>query len=124
MKPGSLRFYKTERLRGKAIQLVLKKGRWFSGPRVRTAVFSASAGGAPRIGLVVSRAYGGAVQRNRFKRLAREVFRLHKKALSSGIDLIVMPRKGVPGPAGFQDMEAELIRLWTQAEVIHEPKTT
>jgi ribonuclease P protein component len=115
----SLRFRKVERLRGKAIQLVLKKGRWVSGSKVRTAVLLSSNTGVSRLGIVISRAYGNAVRRNRFKRLVREVFRLNKSALSPGVDLIVMPRKDAPIPAGFREMEADLMKLWVQAGVVH-----
>ena len=50
--------------------------------------------GHPRLGLSVSRKVGGAVVRNRWKRLLREAFRLHRWELPSGIDLIVLPRPG------------------------------
>jgi ribonuclease P protein component len=46
----------------------------------------------PRLGLSVSRRIGGAVVRNRWKRLLREAFRLSRSQLPDGIDLIVLPR--------------------------------
>jgi ribonuclease P protein component len=46
----------------------------------------------PRLGLSVSRRVGGAVVRNRWKRLLREAFRLTRPQLPPGIDLIVIPR--------------------------------
>ena len=49
----------------------------------------------PRIGLSVSRKVGGAVQRNRWKRLLREAFRLSREELPPGIDLVVIPRPGI-----------------------------
>jgi len=45
-----------------------------------------------RLGLSVSRKVGGAVQRNRWKRLLREAFRLVAVELPQGIDLVVIPR--------------------------------
>ena len=47
-----------------------------------------------RLGLSVSRKVGGAVIRNRWKRLLREAFRLNRQKLPTGIDLIVIPRAG------------------------------
>ena len=48
----------------------------------------------PRLGLSVSRKLGGAVRRNRWKRLLREAFRLCRQRLPNGIDLVVIPRPG------------------------------
>lgn len=47
----------------------------------------------PRLGLSVSRKVGGAVVRNRWKRLLREAFRLTQHELPRGIDLVVIPAR-------------------------------
>ncbi len=47
-----------------------------------------------RLGLSVSRKFGNAVRRNRFKRLCREAFRHAKTGLPSGLDLILLPKAG------------------------------
>jgi ribonuclease P protein component len=49
----------------------------------------------PRLGLSVSRAVGGAVVRNRWKRRIREAFRLSLDELPTGLDLVVIPRATV-----------------------------
>jgi ribonuclease P protein component len=58
----------------------------------------------PRLGIAATRKYGSAVQRNRAKRLVREVFRRHKPAL--GLDIVVVPRKEMLG-AAFDRVEAD-----------------
>jgi ribonuclease P protein component len=45
-----------------------------------------------RLGMSVSRKYGGAVQRNRLRRLYREAYRLSRAKLPMGFDLVLIPR--------------------------------
>jgi ribonuclease P protein component len=57
-----------------------------------------------RLGIAATRKLGGAVQRNRAKRLAREIFRRHKPP--AGLDLVVIPRREFLD-AEFASLEAE-----------------
>lgn len=50
--------------------------------------------GHRRVGLSVSRKVGGAVVRNRWKRLLREAYRLSRPDLPAGLDLVLIPRAG------------------------------
>jgi ribonuclease P protein component len=67
----------------------------------------------PRLGCSVSRKVGGAVVRNRYKRLFREAFRLAQHDLPVGVDLIVIPRSG---PEPTQELvTGSLVKLARQA---------
>lgn len=63
-----------------------------------------------RLGVSVSRKIGNAVQRNRFKRLYREAFRLSRAELPTGLDLILLPRSArEPTLANVRDSLRDLV---------------
>ena len=71
---------------------VFRRGRSHAGRELVLYVFPRQGEGPPRLGLSVSRKVGGAVQRNRIRRLYREAFRLSRSELPVGLDLVLIPR--------------------------------
>jgi ribonuclease P protein component len=62
----------------------------------------------PRLGIVVSRRVGGAVARNRWKRLLREAFR-HAQTELPALDLICVVR--APCPPQLMELQSGLVQL-------------
>jgi ribonuclease P protein component len=84
-------FPPTRRVRRRGeFQRVFQTGRRVHG-RYFTVVASPSEAPATRLGIVASRKLGGAVVRNRAKRLIREVFRTSTLA-GRPLDLVVIPK--------------------------------
>jgi ribonuclease P protein component len=61
----------------------------------------------PRFGVAATRKLGNAVERNRAKRLAREIFRRHK--IVGGYDIVVVARREMLD-APFSSLEADYDR--------------
>jgi ribonuclease P protein component len=101
---GSRRFLPVERIRRRReYQLIYQTGARLSG-RYMTMFLAANSAGWPRLGIAATRKLGGAVQRNRAKRLVREVFRLNKPG--TALDIVVVPRRELID-ARFDDIQAD-----------------
>jgi len=60
-----------------------------------------------RLGLVVGKKVGGAVSRNRIKRLVREFFRVNKENMPESSDLIVLAKENID-IKGYREVFEEL----------------
>ncbi len=72
----------------------MRSGRSHAGRDLVLYVFPRGSDEPPRLGLSVSRKVGGAVERNRVKRLLREAFAQEADRLPVGADAVVIARPG------------------------------
>jgi ribonuclease P protein component len=72
-----------------------------------------------RIGIIAGKAIGGAVQRNRAKRLLRASLQPLLPAINPGWDLLLIARKGMAG-ARFQEAQKALTVLLQRAKINQE----
>jgi ribonuclease P protein component len=86
----SERFRPNERISRRADYLRIQKGGARAHGRFLTLIALPNGAATTRLGVSASRRLGGAVLRNRAKRLIREVFRRNKPP--TGLDLVVIPK--------------------------------
>jgi ribonuclease P protein component len=97
---------------------VIRRGRSHASREFVLYVFPREQEGPPRLGLSVSRKVGGAVQRNRVKRLLREAFATEGSRLPEGTDAVVVARREAWGLAerhGLPGVREVLGQLVTRA---------
>ena len=78
--------------RSAEFERVYRQGRSTANRHLILYTFPNATSDRPRLGLSVSRKVGGAVERNRVKRLLREAFALHEQGLRAGHDVVVVAR--------------------------------
>ena len=109
---GPLRFRPSERIRRRAeFQKIYEQGAKVHG-RYGTLFILANQRSEGRLGIAATKKLGGSVQRNRAKRLIREVFRHNK--LAPGFDLVVVPKRDAID-AGLTALETDYRQLVERA---------
>jgi len=102
-------FTKSERLSGKKeFDRVFAAGKKISDGNLILYVLPNDLGFS-RLGIVVSKRFGNAPRRNRFKRLIREIFRLNRDVLARGTDIVVIPARNPS--LEFDSLEKSFITL-------------
>jgi len=101
--------------RSSEFERVYRQGRSTANRHLVLYSFPNAAAEKPRLGLSVSRKVGGAVERNRVKRLLREAFARVEHELRAGQDVVVVARPSAAelsereGLAGIDAALSELI---------------
>ena len=81
--------------RNKEISRIFQQGRRASDSLITLrALPNADMEVRARLGVAVTKRHGGAVRRNRIKRLCREAFRLVRYELPGGYDYVILPHVG------------------------------
>jgi len=74
-------------------------------------------GAQSKLGVVTSKKIGGAVQRNRARRLLRESFRLHQHELAQPVELVLVARNSITDK-GFDGVEKDFLAALRRAGLL------
>jgi ribonuclease P protein component len=96
---------------------VRSQGHSAQGRLLRLSVARDPAGGETRFGLITSRRLGEAVTRNRIRRRLREICRLHRPWVESGL-LVVVAAKPMATNASFQELREEWLLLARRLSIL------
>ncbi len=98
-------------------QYVYRRGRSYVNRLAVLYVLPRSPKQPARVGFVTGKKIGCAVERNRCRRLMKEVYRLHQFELMDGVDLVLIGRSKLKY-AGYEQAERSIMQLFRHAKVL------
>ena len=108
---------KEKRLRkNREYQLVYRRGKSFVNRLVVLYVLPRSPKQPSRIGFVTGKKIGCAVERNRCRRLMKEVYRLYQDSLQDGYDAVLIGRSYLKD-VGYKEAEKSILQLFRRANI-------
>lgn len=113
-------------LKKREFEEIFAGGRRCSAGPLRICAMPRPEAAESRVGIAISRKFGCAVRRNRYRRLIREVFRLHRHEIAQPTDVVVTLAPGTQAMT-FGEVEqafrtvVERINTWARrsAEEVH-----
>lgn len=103
------------RMREGEVRRVLQRGVRLGGERV--TVYLAPGTGVTRVAFVCGRAVGGAVERNRARRVLREAWREVSRSVPDGLEVVLVARPAIRG-AKTGPVAQELVRTLNRRGVV------
>lgn len=114
MDEASEKFPRSDRILKRDIfRRVYEQGRKFQA-RYFTAFVLPVSSRQPRIGITTTRKIGNSVERNRARRLVREVFRRNKWLVPAEVDIVINVKRAMV-EAAYRDLESDFIAFLERA---------
>jgi ribonuclease P protein component len=112
------RFGRKARIKqGRDFKRIREKGQRIANGCLVLNWFPLPEGSASRLGVVTAGKLGGAVVRNRARRIMREAFRVHQHELALPVDLVLVARASIVG-APFAKVEQDFLESLKRANLL------